>query len=230
MTTNKLPFSLTWPILEEGLVFMGCLLLVLGNFLPWSCWVGFNPLSGCESCETGIFYNPFSLSLRWSMLPVLYAVAILILPLMAKRVRPPIDLVLWLVMAGVSVFLLVPGPACGLGMIPSFFYWNVGLYFFVLLLRIVLPLLSFAAIGLVNSLVAVRRRWPAGLMASAALVQAAVPYLICLAYSTTQPGLDGMSIRLGIGVPLILVGGLLLLCVEANQARLGQPQVDSFHG
>ena len=32
---NKAPFRLTRPMLKKGLVFLGCLLLILGNFFPW---------------------------------------------------------------------------------------------------------------------------------------------------------------------------------------------------
>ena len=232
MTTNKQPFWLTCPMLEEGLVFLGGLLLVLGNFLPWNCWASGASEPGCDG---GIEYNPYLSTasvffVRWFVLPVLSAVAILILPLIVRRVRLPVDRNLWLLMAMLSFLLVAPRLGFARRALPPLVWDNI-LWISGTVLRLVLPLTSLAVLWIVNRPVALRRRWRTGLVASLGVfVVMVVLYLIYLSYLAAQPpGIEGATIRLGMGVQLILVGGLLLLYVEASQARLGQPQVDSPH-
>ncbi len=226
IATNIPLLQLRVPTKREGLVFVGCLLLILGNFLPLDCWQGFIPMSGCERGIGNLDF--YVLSVRWIDLAVGMLVAILVLAVMVNQVRLPLNYGLWILAAALSLLLLARGNGYRFASVlrPVWYELRDFLSYLWTVLGLLLPLASFVVLWLACRPSALRRRWNRAVLASqGVLVADAVLYLIYLGYWVTQPFVEGGSKSLGVGLPLILVSGLLLLSLEVWEVPRGRSKV-----
>lgn len=81
-------------------IYLGCILLLLGNILPWSCTYGWDT----RDCSVLITYQ-----IRDSIIGILLVIGLLLIPLEVNLLKSPLDYVSWLTFWILIYLLLVPG-------------------------------------------------------------------------------------------------------------------------